>query len=578
MVVNNNVKLATMVSIFILMFISLSAVVVYACHDLCEDGVCSDASDHLLEGDTCYYNCDTEICDYLDSCSVEAYCDGSIKYYDGTCSEQGCSFESEDCSELPTELTCSVVHIEDAGEILFENLSYYGCDLGDCVEEEFVIGYLCDNVMFEFDIEECDGDYYYCYYDGGYVWGDAFPESEADCSDGCFDGHDNDNDGMTDLDDEDCYECFADEDCNDSNSCTADVCEAGQCEYTNLEDSTECDDENPNTVNDACCSGFCYGETDEDGDGYGDDDCDDTNPEVNPGAEEVCCDEIDNNCDGDVDEGCECSVDDDCDDYNVCTIEECVDGCCIYTDVDDGTVCDDDNLNTVNDVCITGLCSGETDNDEDGYGDNDCDDSNPDVNPGATEVCDDGIDNDCDGLVDCDDDSCSADSACLPPTPTGGVFMGGSTGPSTYCSNEKCEYKEDCSNCPEDCLKEGQVCCGKVAFDGNCCTNDDCGEGYFCNPSKACEQISGGVVTEPECVEEWVCVDWSDCVNATQTRTCVDINDCGTIEEIPEVIQECVEESPITGLFTFVNSPTGYASMFILGLFLLMLFLSMRKK
>ena len=41
-----------------------------------------------------------------------------------------------------------------------------------------------------------------------------------------------------------------------------------------------------------------------------------------------------------------------------------------------------------------------------GFGGPDCDDTNPDINPGATEVCDDAVDNDCDDLIDGSDPDC----------------------------------------------------------------------------------------------------------------------------------------------------------------------------
>jgi hypothetical protein len=60
---------------------------------------------------------------------------------------------------------------------------------------------------------------------------------------------------------------------------------------------------------------------------------------------------------------------------------------------------------------------GCVDNDSDGYGNpgnagcpngsaQDCNDGNPDINPGADEICTDTLDNDCDGDADCEDSDC----------------------------------------------------------------------------------------------------------------------------------------------------------------------------
>ncbi len=193
-------------------------------------------------------------------------------------------------------------------------------------------------------------------------------------------------------------------------------------------------------------AGPCW---DLDADGFSDeicggDDCDDGDFDVNPGASEgpfgdaTCADGVDNDCDATMDgddTGCwQCSVLADCDDENACTLDDCVDTLCENTliDCDDGNGCTDDScdavdgcenlcnaVDTVDPCCEDPACAGDPvceepeciDNDGDGYGNPehaacpnpglDCDDSDPDIHPGATETPGDGMDSNCNGQDDC---------------------------------------------------------------------------------------------------------------------------------------------------------------------------------
>ncbi len=152
---------------------------------------------------------------------------------------------------------------------------------------------------------------------------------------------------------------------------------------------------------------------DQDGDGYpADVDCDDFEPDVHPGADEVC-DSIDNNCDGNVDEGVLSTFffDSDADGFGS---NSSIEACSVPDGYADNNLdCDDfepDVHPGADEVCGDGIdqnCDGadlscdDVDDDQDGYTENqgDCDDTSAAVHPGAAESCN-GVDDDCDGEVD----------------------------------------------------------------------------------------------------------------------------------------------------------------------------------
>jgi len=176
-------------------------------------------------------------------------------------------------------------------------------------------------------------------------------------------------------------------------------------------------------------------------------DCNDLKSDVNPDATETC-NGFDDNCDDVIDpqDSQKCVVyflDDDSDGYgdknnSACfcnptgkyvtkTAGDCNDGnLLVYPGATEHCNGEDDNCNTVVDEANAEGCTPFLrDSDDDGYGvaglfqclcapkgdfdalqDGDCDDTNPSLNPGVEDICD-NIDNNCNGIKD---DNCDQDN------------------------------------------------------------------------------------------------------------------------------------------------------------------------
>ncbi|RMG43412.1 MAG: DUF11 domain-containing protein, partial [Acidobacteria bacterium] len=225
---------------------------------------------------------------------------------------------------------------------------------------------------------------------------DNYTECEGDCDDTdpafspgvaeTCDGIDNDCDGSIDEDlPLNSYYRDADGDTfGDPNDSVQDCSDTPPAGY--VADNSDCNDAdpniNPNAAEIICdnvdqnCNGMADEAPDGDSDGFdqcdpsdpydGDGhavDCNDSDPGINPGAAEISCDNVDQNCNGMGDE----SPDADADGYDACDPADPFDG---------------DGLQ------------------------GDCDDADSAVNPAAAEVCNDTKDNDCNGQAD------GADAAC----------------------------------------------------------------------------------------------------------------------------------------------------------------------
>ncbi len=230
--------------------------------------------------------------------------------------------------------------------------------------------------------------------------------------------------------------------------------------------------------------------TDADGDGYaveggqcGPIDCDDTNASINPGAVEVCDNEVDDNCNGLVD----------CDDQQ-CSEDPACDFCTPYYDYfdynDDALLNGTDAQILLEIIVTNSTCPAGKVCDVNGDGTLSPADAtrllliiNGDVLAG--EICDDLIDNDCDGLIDGDDPDCQGDcgDGIIQP---GEQCDGSNWGPITGCVDFDSYTGGDLSCDPVTCLFDVSQCVG-----GN--SSGVCGDGVI-NSGEQCDGNPGDPV------------------------------------------------------------------------------------
>ena len=313
------------------------------------------------------------------------------------------------------------------------------------------------------------------------------PTSENPNAGECADGIDNDGDGRTDCDDSDCVS-------------------AQNCQESNPQDA--------------------------DGDGYPDSqDCDPYNEWINPGAQEIPDNGLDDDCDGVTDNGSSSDTGGNTDtggNNNPGPGTVCSDTCVadinnLYqASANDGT-CQDGGFDDASALllgvsgCAFGTdctdCGVRVDVDGDGHMPDpsglglplalyfDCDDNNPNVNASATEIpgngvdedcdgsdgsgssgpstetsCTDGSDNDSDGDIDCADSDCSSDPACSSGgCPSGQVLdCDGACANSSYLGDNICDDGITFSsnfNCAQFNYDDGD--CIAVSVEFNCTDGSD---------------------------------------------------------------------------------------------------------
>lgn len=337
--------------------------------------------------------------------------------------------------------------------------------------------------------------------------------------------------------------CSSAEECVDAVDCTTDACESGGCVHTPDDSAcaagelcqpargcevpcsvdSDCDDGAPCNGAEVCESGRCLVGTPlacDDGLSCTSDECDDAAGGCAFVPDDALCSDA-NACNGtetcEVTVGCTAGAAPDCDDAKDCTTDAC--------------------------APATGCTHRTRDLDGDGYGDEtcmaaggvpatDCDDADPNANPGAPELCN-GRDDNCDGSAD-ETFTCAASSteACMTGCGTTGTRICSATCSWSICSPPA----EVCNGVDDDCnggCDDGLGCCAGTT--GPCMTScgstgtrtcsGTCSWGSCAPPAETCNGVND------DC-DAFVDEGCGSCTDGVQNGLETDV-DCGGAGSCP---------------------------------------------
>jgi len=310
--------------------------------------------------------------------------------------------------------------------------------------------------------------------------------------------------------------------CDDNNPCTQNSCDPKiGCTFSYL--GGQCDDGNPCTKNDVCMQGLCAGVADDKCQCLSDIDC-------KPYEDgDMCngtlkCEKGTNQCVVNPDSVPSCTLPPGSDPF--CAKAQCnpATGKCEAAPTNNGQVCNDANLCTVNEICIAGKCEGAPKDcaDANGCTDDSCDPAGGCLHTYNSNPCDDG-------------NPCTLGDACQ-----GGVCVAGGAVPcddGNPCTTDACAQGQGCVHtnntlpcndknaCTQTDTCANGICTGTnplLCDDANYCTND------FCDPATGCKYT----YNEAPCNDGNKCTTGDLCQGGTCVgsglMTCNDFNPCTT--------------------------------------------------